>query len=94
MSKRSRRRRALASGAPSWRPGFGPGEPPGPGGSSPGTRPPDDPPEGGGGVREPRRPKPVPPSFSMEAPPPEPPLRARDRTLPLPDEAAAAIPSR
>jgi hypothetical protein len=88
VSKRSRQRRALTSGAPSSKPGYGPGEPHGPdlGGSRD-----DDPGGGEGGVREPRRPKPVPPSFSMEAPLPEPPLRARDRMVPPADEVTGAV---
>ncbi|MEV1173797.1 hypothetical protein [Nonomuraea sp. NPDC049784] len=75
VSKRSRRRRALPSGAPAWLPGFGPGEPHGPEGKD---FPFDDPPEGG--VREPRKPKPAPPSLSAEAPPPEPPPYAHHRS--------------
>ncbi|MEU0565322.1 hypothetical protein ABZ297_08030 [Nonomuraea sp. NPDC005983] len=81
MSKRSRKRRALTGGAPSWRPGFGPGEPHGPGEGDP---PSDDPP---GGVREPRRPKPAPPSLTAEAVP-EPPLHAHLGTVPSPDDPA------
>jgi hypothetical protein len=88
VSKRSRRRRALTSGAPTWQPGYGPGEPHGPDIEDP---PSDDPRRGDGGVREPRRPKPVPPSFSMEAPLPEPSVRARDRTLPPPAEVTGTV---
>jgi hypothetical protein len=107
VSKRSRKRRALPSGALGPRPGFGPGEPHGPGADDPPFDDPsgggpfgDDPwgdgpfgggPFGDGGVREPRRPKPAPPSMTMEAPPPEPPLRARDRTLPPPHEVTSAL---
>ncbi len=102
MSKRSRKRRAFPSGARGPRPGFGPGEPHGPGADDP----PFDGPSGGGprgdgpfgddffgdgGVREPRRPKPAPPSMTVQAPPPEPPLRARDRTLPSPGEVTSAL---
>ncbi|MEU8251220.1 hypothetical protein [Nonomuraea sp. NPDC048916] len=84
MSKRSRRRRALTTGGPFRLPGFGPGEPHGP----------DDEgfpfgEEGGGregGVREPRRPKPAPPSLLMEAPMPPPLIHAHDRTVPPPGE--------
>ncbi|MET7331379.1 hypothetical protein [Nonomuraea sp. NPDC005650] len=89
MSKRSRRRRALPSGAPAWRPGFGPGEPHWPGGEE---FPFDDPSEGGeGGVREPRKPKPAPPALSAEAPLPEPPVYARDRSEPPPDEVTRVL---
>ncbi|MEO3870172.1 hypothetical protein ABGB18_15270 [Nonomuraea sp. B12E4] len=77
MSKRSRRRRALTGGAPSWLPGFGPGEPHGP---DEGDSPLDDPRGGEGGVREPRKPKPAPPSQPVAAVPPEPPILARDRS--------------
>ncbi|NRQ32016.1 hypothetical protein HII36_09210 [Nonomuraea sp. NN258] len=84
MSKRSRRRRALPSGAPSWPPGFGPGEPHGPDDDD---FPFDDPPGGGeGGVREPRRPKTPPPSLVERAPLPEPPVRVRDVSAPSPEE--------
>ncbi|MEU7743566.1 hypothetical protein [Nonomuraea sp. NPDC049158] len=82
MSKRSRRRRVLTSGAPSWLPGFGPGEPHGPDEDFPF----DEPGGGEGGVREPRRPKPAPPSLMAQALLPEPPVRARDRSIPSPDE--------
>lgn len=88
MSKRSRKRRVLPSGAPGRRPGFGPGEPHWPGGENP---PPDDPRDGEGGVREPRRPKPAPPSLSAEAPPPEPLVFARDRTEPPPGEVTRSL---
>lgn len=50
-------------------PGYGPGEPHGPGG--------DDATGGDGGVREPRRPKPAPPSLSARAPLPGPPEAER-----------------
>ncbi|MFI6599702.1 hypothetical protein ACIBHX_25930 [Nonomuraea sp. NPDC050536] len=73
MSKRSRRRRALTSGAPSWKPGYGPGEPHGPDDDDL----PGDPMGGDGGVREPRRPKPAPPSLSARAPLPGPPEAER-----------------
>ncbi|MEV4359681.1 hypothetical protein ACWEPL_60235 [Nonomuraea sp. NPDC004186] len=89
MSKRSRRRRALPSGAPAWMPGYGPGEP-----HWPGERdfPFDDPSEGGeGGVREPRKPKPAPPALSAEAPLPEQLLYARDRTEPPPREVTGVL---
>ncbi|WP_336212775.1 hypothetical protein [Nonomuraea sp. LPB2021202275-12-8] len=86
MSKRSRRRRALTSGALGSPLGFGPGEPHGPGEDDP---PFDDPPRGG--VREPRRPKPAPPFLTEQAPLPEPPVRARDRTLPPPDEVTRQL---
>ena len=66
-----RRRRALTGGALGPRPGFGPGERHEPGADD--DPPFDDPFGGDGGVREPRRPKPAPPSMTMEAPPPEPP---------------------
>jgi hypothetical protein len=89
VSKRSRRRRALTGGALGPRPGFGPGEPHEPGADD--DPPFDDPFGGDGGVREPRRPKPAPPSMTMEAPPPEPPLRARDRTLPPPGEMTSVL---
>lgn len=82
MSKRSRRRRALTSGAPAWLPGFGPGEPHDPGEDDP----PSDEGGGKGGVREPRRPKPAPPFLTAEAPLPEPLFYAHDRTVPPPDE--------
>ncbi|MBF8190069.1 hypothetical protein ITP53_30945 [Nonomuraea sp. K274] len=88
MSKRSRRRRALPSGVSSWLPGFGPGEPHGP---EDDDFPFDDPRGGDGGVREPRKPKPAPPSLSAEAPLPEPPLIARDRTEPPPGEVTRAL---
>ncbi|MFC4111369.1 hypothetical protein [Nonomuraea zeae] len=91
MSKRSRRRRALTSGAPTWMPGYGPGEPHwGEGGDFPF----DDPSRGEGGVREPRRPKPAPPSLSAEAPPPEPFVIARDRTEPPPDTVTRTLAGR
>jgi hypothetical protein len=77
VSKRSRRRRALPSGAPAWLPGFGPGEPHWGGDDD---SPPDGPRGGQDGVREPRRPKPAPPALSVEAPPPEPPVHTRDRS--------------
>ncbi|MEV6155664.1 hypothetical protein AB0L53_35525 [Nonomuraea sp. NPDC052129] len=86
MSKRSRRRRALPSGAPSWLPGFGPGEPHGPDDED---FPFDEPGGGEGGVREPRRPKPAPPSLMAQALLPEPPVRARDRSIPSPDEVTS-----
>ncbi|MFB4275858.1 MULTISPECIES: hypothetical protein [unclassified Nonomuraea] len=91
MSKRSRRRRALPSGAPAWPPGFGPGEPHWTEGDD---FPFDDPQGGEGGVREPRRPKPAPPALSAEAPLPEPLIRARDRTQPPPDEVTRALAGR
>ncbi|MFG1710118.1 hypothetical protein ACFLIM_43815 [Nonomuraea sp. M3C6] len=87
MSKRSRRRRALTSGGLAPRPGYGPGEPHWPEGEDPF----DDPRGGEGGVREPRRPKPAPPSLSAEAPEPEPLVHARDRTEPPPDEVTRAL---
>jgi hypothetical protein len=87
VSKRSRKRRAFPSGALGPRPGFGPGEAHDPGADDP----PFDDPSDGGGVREPRRPKPAPPSMTAEAPPPEPPLRARDRTLPPPEEMTSVL---
>ncbi|MEV0385107.1 hypothetical protein [Nonomuraea sp. NPDC050643] len=88
MSKRSRRRRALTSGASAWPPGFGPGEPHGPQGDD---FPFGDPSAGGGGVREPRRPKPAPPALSAEAPLPEPLIYAHDRTEPPPGEVTRAV---
>ncbi|TYB63888.1 hypothetical protein FXF51_22795 [Nonomuraea sp. PA05] len=88
MSKRSRRRRALSSGAPVWPPGFGPGEPHWTERDYP---PFTDPPGGKGGVREPRRPKPSPPALSAEAVPPDPPVHARDRTLPPPEEVTSTL---
>ncbi|MCK2216744.1 hypothetical protein MF672_023510 [Actinomadura sp. ATCC 31491] len=91
MTKRSRKRRVLTGGALGRRLGFGPGEPHGPDG---GDLPPDDRPGGDGGVREPRRPKPAPPSLAAEAPLPEPGLVARDRTLPPPAEVTGAVASR
>ncbi|WP_084957999.1 hypothetical protein [Thermoactinospora rubra] len=78
MGKRSRRRRVLTGGAPGWLPGFGPGEPHGPDPDDP-DAPPFDHPEGG--VREPRRPKPAPPSLAAEAPLPQPPVAVRERAL-------------
>lgn len=90
MSKRSRKRRALTSGAPSWLPGFGPGEAHGPDEDFPF----DDPQGGDGGVREPRRPKPAPPSLIAEAPLPEPPLIGRDRCQPSPEEVTQAVGAR
>ncbi|MEU7891793.1 hypothetical protein AB0B45_02885 [Nonomuraea sp. NPDC049152] len=68
MSKRSRRRRALTSGAPAWMPGFGPGEP------HWSDDFPDEPPGGEGGVREPRRPKPTLPGMPEHLDEPEPPI--------------------
>ncbi|MEV0621115.1 hypothetical protein AB0I81_47850 [Nonomuraea sp. NPDC050404] len=92
MSKRSRRRRALTSGAPAWAPGYGPGEPHWTEG---GDFPPDDLLGGGeGGVREPRRPKPAPPTLMAEAPLPEPPVYARDRTRPSPAEVTGTLAGR
>ena len=88
VSKRSRRRRALTSGAASWLPGFGPGEPHGPDDED---FPFDEPGGGQGGVREPRRPKPAPPSLMAEAPLPEPPLWAHDRSVPPPDEVTRML---
>ncbi|MEU6714771.1 hypothetical protein ABZ897_25195 [Nonomuraea sp. NPDC046802] len=90
MSKRSRRRRALPSGAPAWPPGFGPGEPHWDDGDD---RPFDDP---QGGVREPRRPKPAPPSLSAEAPLPEPPQQVRERVEMIPGDGdlAGGVPAR
>ncbi|HEX4811902.1 MAG TPA: hypothetical protein VFV66_04025 [Nonomuraea sp.] len=84
MSRRSRKRRVLPRGEAAWRPGFGPGESHWPGDDGP----PPDPPSGDppGGVREPRRPKPAPPSLAAEAPLPGPPHFARDRTGPPPTE--------
>jgi hypothetical protein len=91
VSKRSRKRRALPSGAPTWLPGFGPGEPHwGEGDDFPF----DDPRGGEGGVREPRKPKPAPPSLSGEAPLPEPPPYAHDRTQPPPDDVTRALATR
>ncbi|GAA3562786.1 hypothetical protein GCM10022419_049300 [Nonomuraea rosea] len=91
MSKRSRRRRALPSGAPTWLPGYGPGEPHwGEGDEFPF----DDPQGGEGGVREPRRPKPAPPSLTAEMAPPEPPVYARDRTEPSPDAVTRTLAGR
>ncbi|MEV0627375.1 hypothetical protein ACI2LC_04375 [Nonomuraea wenchangensis] len=74
MSRRSRRRRVFSGGALAPRDGHGPGEPHGPAADD--GLPPDDPAGGHGGVREPRRPKPAPPSLTAEAPLPEPPLHA------------------
>ncbi|KAB8193213.1 hypothetical protein FH608_023245 [Nonomuraea phyllanthi] len=92
MSRRSRRRRALPSGALAWPPGYGPGEPHWPG---EGELPPDDPPgTGEGGVREPRRPKPAPPSLSAEALPPEPPVHVRNRLEPPPGEVTELLATR
>jgi len=88
VRKRSRRRRVLTSGGTGWRPGFGPGEPHWQGGED---FPFDDPQEGEGGVREPRRPKPAPPSLSAEAPLPEPLPFARDRTEPPPAEVTNSL---
>ncbi|NUP67780.1 MAG: hypothetical protein HOV96_27235 [Nonomuraea sp.] len=92
MSKRSRRRRALTSGAPAPKPGYGPGEPHGPDDSG-------DPPKGEdggggrgeGGVREPRRPKPVPPSSPIEAAPPDPPIHAGNPSVPPPGEVVQPV---
>ncbi|WP_327091661.1 hypothetical protein OIE66_13825 [Nonomuraea sp. NBC_01738] len=73
MSKRSHRRRALTGGEAAWSPGYGPGEP------HEGEEFPFD--DFGGGVREPRRPKPAPPSLTMAAEPPPAPFAARDMAL-------------
>jgi hypothetical protein len=93
VSKRSRRRRALTSGAPAWKPGYGPGEPHGPdephGPGGPGGS--GGPAEGEGGVREPRRPKPVPPSSGMEAVPPDPPVHAAAPPVPRPGELVEPV---
>ncbi|SEG90882.1 hypothetical protein SAMN05444920_107132 [Nonomuraea solani] len=88
MSKRSRRRRALPSGAPAWPPGFGPGEPHGP--KDDFDDPPGDPGREGG-VREPRRPKPAPPALSAEAPLPEPLVFVHDRSEPPPAEVTRTL---
>jgi hypothetical protein len=88
VSKRSRKRRVLPSGAPGRRPGYGPGEPHWPGDEG---FPHDDPQDGEGGVREPRRPKPAPPALSAEAPLPEPLLFAHDRTEPPPAEVTRTV---
>ncbi|MFI6814714.1 hypothetical protein ACIBG7_20035 [Nonomuraea sp. NPDC050328] len=74
MSRRSRRRRVFPGGEPGPLPGFGPGEP-----HWSGPEDDDDPrfEDPGGGVREPRRPKPAPPSIEARAPLPETPLETR-----------------
>ncbi|MBE1561677.1 hypothetical protein [Nonomuraea africana] len=79
MSKRSRRRRALSSGAPAWMPGSGPGEPHWSDDDLPFDFPSDEPPGGEGGVREPRRPKPTPPVLSEELDEPDPPITVKAR---------------
>ncbi|MBO3751338.1 hypothetical protein J5X84_35140 [Streptosporangiaceae bacterium NEAU-GS5] len=95
MSRRSRRRRVLTNGGWHWSstfppPGYGPGEPHYQGPSPEG--PLDDPPPGDGGVREPRKPKPSPPTLTEHLPEPDPFYIAADRTTPTPAELTCPAP--